>query len=213
MSEMEVHDWVLILVDLFDQRVAGVTYFLVNHLMMDKFRREQTNCADNVIQVATEKARGDRAGSQRSASSSCKRPKARLVAAGRRFPKKKNACKSAVLTWITAWSALNSANRPLTSARARLTAANDVEKMYSQQMEELQRIAQMTMEEARTVVLAEAEKEGRQDMARIIRQIEAEARAEGEKRARELIADAIQRVASEHVSEVTTSVVPCPTKK
>ncbi len=80
-------------------------------------------------------------------------------------------------------------------------------------MNELQRIAEMSMEEARTVVLAEAEKEGRSDMARIIRQIEAEARAEGEKRAREIIADAIQRVASEHVSEVTTSVVMLPNEE
>lgn len=80
-------------------------------------------------------------------------------------------------------------------------------------MAELQRIAQMTVEEARSVVMAEAEKEGRADMARIIRQIEAEARNEGEKRAREIIADAIQRVASEHVSEVTTSVVPLPNEE
>src|SRR5574338_1676199 len=90
---------------------------------------------------------------------------------------------------------------------------NDVEKAHAQQIVELQRIGQMSLEEARTVVLAEAEKEGRSDMARIIRQIEAEARAEGEKRAREIIADAIQRVASEHVSEVTTSVVPLPNEE
>jgi len=50
-------------------------------------------------------------------------------------------------------------------------------------------------------------------MARIYRQIEAEAREEGEKRARKLIADAIQRVASEHVSEVTSSVVPLPNEE
>ena len=50
-------------------------------------------------------------------------------------------------------------------------------------------------------------------MARIIRQIEAEARVDGEKRAREIVADAIQRVASEHVSEVTTSVVPLPNEE
>ncbi len=77
-------------------------------------------------------------------------------------------------------------------------------------MLELQRIAEMTKEQAREVLLQEVEKEARNDMARIIRQIETEARIEGEKRAREIIADAIQRVASEHVSEVTTSVVSLP---
>ena len=88
--------------------------------------------------------------------------------------------------------------------------ANDLEKMYEQEMGELQRISQMTREEAREILLAEVEKEARSDMARIIRQVEAEARDEGERRARKLIASAIQRVASEHVAEVTTSFVPLP---
>lgn len=88
--------------------------------------------------------------------------------------------------------------------------ANEIEKLHAEELEELQRIANMTMEEARNVLLAEAEKEARADMARIIRQIEAEAREEGENRARKLITAAIQRVASEHVAEVCTSVVPLP---
>ena len=88
--------------------------------------------------------------------------------------------------------------------------ANDVERMYAQELEELQRVSQMSIEEARNVLLAAVEKEARADMARVIRQIEAEAREEGDERARKLIADAIQRVASEHVSEVTTSFVPLP---
>jgi ribonucrease Y len=91
--------------------------------------------------------------------------------------------------------------------------ANDVEKLYEQQMVELQRIGQMTTEEARGILLAETEKEARADMARIIRQVESEARAEGEKRARELVAEAIQRVASEHVAQVTTSVVSLPNEE
>lgn len=88
--------------------------------------------------------------------------------------------------------------------------ANDVEKMYAQELEELQHVSQMSIEEARNVLLAAVEKEARADMARVIRQIETEAREEGDERARKLIADAIQRVASEHVSEVTTSFVPLP---
>jgi ribonucrease Y len=91
--------------------------------------------------------------------------------------------------------------------------ANEIEKAHAQEMAELQRIAEMTMEEARGVLLKETEKESRNDMARIIRQIEAEARADGEKRAREIVADAIQRVASEHVAEVTTSIVPLPNEE
>ena len=88
--------------------------------------------------------------------------------------------------------------------------ANEVEKLYEKQPEELQRISKMTMEEASEVLLANAEKEARADMARIIRRIVNEAKEEGENRARKLIVTAIQRVASEHVSEITTSVVEIP---
>ncbi|MBN2387422.1 MAG: ribonuclease Y [Anaerolineales bacterium] len=90
---------------------------------------------------------------------------------------------------------------------------NDIEKLHEQQLEELQRVANMTSEEAKGALLEEVEKEARGDMARIIRQIEAEAREEGEKRARKLIADAIQRVASDHVAEVVSSLVPLPNEE
>ncbi len=87
---------------------------------------------------------------------------------------------------------------------------NEVEKLHEQVIAELQRVANMSVEEARSLLLAEVEKEARSDMARIIRQIEAEAREEGEKRARKLITDSIQRVATEQVAEFTTSLVPLP---
>lgn len=90
---------------------------------------------------------------------------------------------------------------------------NEAEKLHEDQMKKLEEIAQMTTEEARKELFAAAEKEARGDMARIIRQIEAEAREEGEKRARKLIADAIQRVASEHVAEVTRAVVTLPSEE
>jgi ribonucrease Y len=87
---------------------------------------------------------------------------------------------------------------------------NEIEKMHLEQMEELQRISQMSIEEARGILLAEVEKDARNDMARIIRQVEADAREDADRRARKIIADAIQRIASESVAEVTTSVVALP---
>ena len=88
--------------------------------------------------------------------------------------------------------------------------ANEIDTLYNEALEKLQTVSSMTTDEARAVLLAEVEKEARGDMARVMRQIEAEAREEGEKRARNLISLAIQRVASEHVSEITTSVVSLP---
>jgi ribonuclease Y len=91
--------------------------------------------------------------------------------------------------------------------------ANEIEKLHEQEMVELQRVAQMNVDEARTILLAEVEKDARNDMARIIRQIESEAREEGDKRARKLIADSIQRVATDQVAEFTTSLVPLPNEE
>jgi ribonucrease Y len=91
--------------------------------------------------------------------------------------------------------------------------ANDIDKLYEQEIAKLEQIAQLSQDDARKELFAAVEKEARADMARIYRQIEAEAREEGEKRARKLIADAIQRVASEHVAEVTSSVVPLPNEE
>ncbi|MCD6356218.1 MAG: ribonuclease Y [Anaerolineaceae bacterium] len=91
--------------------------------------------------------------------------------------------------------------------------SNEVERLYEEQMTKLQEISRMTDEEAKAVLLAEVEKEARADMARIIRQIESEARLEGEKRARELITESIQRIASDQVAQVTTSTVLLPNEE
>ena len=91
--------------------------------------------------------------------------------------------------------------------------ANEIEQLYNEQVEKLQQISKMTVEEARQNLFAEVEKESRADMARIIHQIESEARTEGEKRARELVTEAIQRVASDQVAQVTTSSVTLPNEE
>ncbi len=90
---------------------------------------------------------------------------------------------------------------------------NELDKMHADRLAELQRVANMSVEEAKALLVAEVEQDARADMARTIRQVEEEARAEGEHRAREIISDAVQRVASEHVAEVAVSVVPLPSEE
>lgn len=88
--------------------------------------------------------------------------------------------------------------------------ANELKSLEEERREELQRVASMTSEEAKQQLLQAVEAEARQDMARIMREIEDSAKETAEDKARELVALAIQRVASEHVSDVTVSVVPLP---
>ena len=87
---------------------------------------------------------------------------------------------------------------------------NNLEKIEQQRMAELSRVADMTREDAKKLLVEGVEKEAREDMARTIRQVEAEAKEEAEKRARELITLAVQRVASDQVSESSVSTIPLP---
>ena len=87
---------------------------------------------------------------------------------------------------------------------------NEIKKSEASLLDKLQVIAQMTVDEARQQLLDSIELDARNDMARIIRQVEAEARETADQRARSLISMAIQRLASEHVSEISVSVVHLP---
>jgi ribonuclease Y len=87
---------------------------------------------------------------------------------------------------------------------------NEVQKMRQEQIATLERVAGLTKEEAKVELLVTVEEDSRQDMARVIRQVEAEANEEADTRAREIITYAIQRMASEQVAELTVSTVPLP---
>ena len=88
--------------------------------------------------------------------------------------------------------------------------ANQVEELYAQQEAELQRIANLSEEEARELILNRVEGQVRDDMARLIREMEAKARVEADQKAREIITTAIQRYAADHVAETTVSMVSLP---
>jgi ribonuclease Y len=78
---------------------------------------------------------------------------------------------------------------------------------------ELERVAQLTTEEARDFLLREIEQEVRSDASRRVREIEQETREDAEKKARTIITLAIQRCAADQVSEVTQSVVTLPNEE
>jgi ribonuclease Y len=99
----------------------------------------------------------------------------------------------------------------LSDRETHLKAMQDEAKAVSdQQMKELERISGLTVEEAKRHVLERSEELVRHEMARMVRQIEEEARTEAKRRARNLVADALQRVAASHAAETTVSIVELP---
>jgi ribonuclease Y len=87
---------------------------------------------------------------------------------------------------------------------------NEVERLQQEHTATLERIAGLSQEEAKQELLEAVEEESRQEMARVIRHVESEAREEADARAREVITYAIQRMASEEVAELTVSTVSLP---
>ncbi|MBE2199551.1 MAG: ribonuclease Y [Anaerolinea sp.] len=90
---------------------------------------------------------------------------------------------------------------------------NLLEKAEEERRMKLEEIANMSSEEAKQLLLQDVEKDARQDMARLMRQIEDEARETAEIKARKLVALAIQRVATDQVAEMVVSVVPLPSEE
>jgi ribonucrease Y len=89
-------------------------------------------------------------------------------------------------------------------------AATRAEQLVSDRQRELQRIASLTAEEARELLLKQIESDARRDAANLVKRLETEARETAAERARQIIADAIQRSAADHAIETTVSVVDLP---
>ena len=88
-----------------------------------------------------------------------------------------------------------------------------LDSLYEEQVRELERISGMTFEEAKQILLDDVAKETRAEAAVMIRQIEAESKATADKKAKELIAQSIQRCAADHVAENTITVVNLPNEE
>ena len=86
----------------------------------------------------------------------------------------------------------------------------NVQQLYAKRREELERISNLTSEEAKEILLGEVRKEVSHDAALLIKEIESKAKEEADKKSREIITTAIQRCAADHVSESTVHVVALP---
>ncbi len=109
---------------------------------------------------------------------------------------------------------LENLNRKDEEMRNRLAAIEkqkrEIERLHEEELARLQEIAQMSCEEARQHLLARAEEEAASEIGLRIKEIEEKVRREAARRAREIIATAIQRCAVDHTSEATVSVVNLP---
>jgi len=193
---------------------GGAAGYFFHRYQAEQKAKNQRERADNILKVANEQARLIESQSRENATkiiqaaeSEIKERRIELNKDTERLDKRRSELDSRV-------DKLEQREQNINKRQSQVDKrANEMDKIYEEQMKKLEFVAQMSQDDAKKELFALVEKEARGDMARIIRQIEAEAREEGEKRARKLIADAIQRVASEHVAEVTRAVVLLPSEE
>ena len=85
-----------------------------------------------------------------------------------------------------------------------------VEELSKQRVQELERISGLTSEQAKEYLLKTVEEDVKHDTAKMIKELEVQAKEEADKKAKEYVVSAIQRCAADHVSETTISVVQLP---
>ena len=85
-----------------------------------------------------------------------------------------------------------------------------VDELSKQRVQELERISGLTSEQAKEYLLKTVEDDVKHDTAKMIKEVEMQAKEEADKKAREYVVTAIQRCAADHVAETTISVVQLP---
>lgn len=86
----------------------------------------------------------------------------------------------------------------------------EIEKLHDQEMQELQKIASLTKDEAKSRLLSELEKDITAEKAAIIREANQKAKEDANKAAKELLTYAVQKCAADHSQETTVSIVALP---
>ena len=87
----------------------------------------------------------------------------------------------------------------------------EITEIKKEQTTKLEKISELTRDEARNILMKEIENETRHDAAKLVKEIEQEAKENAEKTAKNIVAMSIQKVAADHVAETTVSVVNLPT--
>lgn len=86
----------------------------------------------------------------------------------------------------------------------------EVEELFAKEQEELEKISGLTSDQAKEYLLKSVEADVKHDTAKLIKELEARAKEEADKKAREYVVTAIQKCAADHVAETTVSVVQLP---
>jgi ribonuclease Y len=198
--------------------IVGASTFFLGFLLRDRQQRQKTTLAgvtaERLLDEAKSRqrellleARDEALKLQTAAEAELRDRRAELHRQERRLQQKEELLDRRLETLDRRERGVVDKERQADDARAQM------DELKKTRLRELERVAQLSTEEARDFLLREIEQEVRSDAARRVREIEQETREDAEKKARAIVTLAIQRCAADQVSEVTQSVVTLPNEE
>jgi ribonuclease Y len=197
--------------------VGGLVGFFIGRNLYEKMVSERTTAikmeAQNIIEDAKSEARevvlsakSEGIALRSTAEEEIKRQRQSLQDAEKRVDKRRTDMEERI-------DRLEKRERRLNRRQSGLDKrANELRTAHEKQKAELERISQLSQEEAKELLLEDVSQTARKDMARIIRSVEDEANATANLKAQKVLAWAIQRIATDHVSDMVVTAVPLPSE-
>ncbi|MBQ2723160.1 MAG: ribonuclease Y [Clostridia bacterium] len=214
--------WIALLVGVACATVGAVVSILIYKEIDDKKRGSAKEYADSIVEKANIEGKQIKKDAILEAkeeihrlkadfNSKCRERSAELTRLENKMNQKEEALDKREDSLIKRLDQLDVQQKALQGQQSALAKKQtELEKASEKISQELERVASLTKEEAKQLVIDEITSEARKSAAVRVREIEAEAKEQGERKAKEIIATAIQRCASETVSESTITTVPLP---
>ncbi len=205
---------------------AAAVFILVDFLLVRRSAKRKLAAAEEEIARIREKAEQDRQSKLREAELAAKekllqarnefekvsrKRRSELESFERRLAQKEDNLDKRLEEQTRREQETSTLERALTRREKELSQEQqDLERLIDQERKKLEQIAGLTAHQAKEELIRIMENEARNDAAHLVKRIEDEAREQATRHAQRIIANAIQRNASDFVAETTVSVVLLP---
>lgn len=213
---------VSIIVGVVSLAIAIPVGMLLSNLIAKQSNAKNVNRAKNIIQDAINEAKTvkkeaileakDEVFKMKSeAEAELKERRAEITKTENRIIQREDFINKKEMLLDTKIEALETSKNEIAKKEAEVLAKmKEQEEITKRMLSELEKISQLTKEEAKQQIVNQYVEEAKKDAATLVRAIEQEAKEEADKKARDIITLSIQKCASDHTSEVTVSSVTLP---
>lgn len=188
------------------QKKIGVTKDIVKKMIEDAQNETKTIKKEALLEAKEEilKLRAEFEKESKERRAEIQRSEARLMQKEETLDKKEDALNKRNENLENVQRGLNQKENELKALE------NEIKQSHAKMLQELEKVAQLSQEEAKTILMNNMVDEAKKEAAIMIRDIEARAKSDADKKAKEIVSLAIAKCSTDHVSEVTVSTVALP---